>query len=190
MSEQFIHVKNLEKYHPGYKDRTLQWAKIYFKMVQGDPDCELIDSEIDWARLLKFILLELEAQQPIPLNNKYLAKKGFDLKKRSIALTLNMLHKFVCVVTEDLKLCGLDKDKDKDKEIDKEEKSKSKIFEQPTFAEVSEYIKEKGYEIDPDKWYNHYTANGWKVGKNKMSDWKAGVRTWIPEKETKKYGLI
>ena len=68
----YIHVKNLDKYHPGYKDRTLQWAKIYFRMVQGDPDCEMIEDEIDWARLIKFILLELEAQKPLPLNDKYL----------------------------------------------------------------------------------------------------------------------
>ena len=96
----YIHVRNLEKFHPGYKDRTLQWAKIYFKMVQGDPDCELIENEIDWARLVKFILLELQAQKPIPLDNRYLRKKGFDLKKRPISLTLQMLHNFVTIVTE------------------------------------------------------------------------------------------
>ena len=43
----FIHVINLEKYHPSYKDRTLVWAKIYFNMIQGDPDCEMIESETD-----------------------------------------------------------------------------------------------------------------------------------------------
>ena len=25
---------------------------------------------------------------------------------------------------------------------------------------------------------DHYTANGWRVGKNPMRDWKAAVRTW------------
>jgi hypothetical protein len=25
---------------------------------------------------------------------------------------------------------------------------------------------------------DHYTANGWKVGKNPMKDWKAAVRQW------------
>ena len=43
---QYIHIRSLEKYHPGYKDRTLQWAKIHFKMVQGDPDCEMITNEM------------------------------------------------------------------------------------------------------------------------------------------------
>ena len=49
----YIHIKNLEKYHPGYKDRTLQWAKIYINMAEGDPDTELIENEIDWARFIK-----------------------------------------------------------------------------------------------------------------------------------------
>ena len=28
------------------------------------------------------------------------------------------------------------------------------------------------------KWFNHYTSNGFKVGKNPMVDWKAAVHTW------------
>ena len=95
---EYIHIRNLEKYHPGYKDRTLQWAKVYCNMASGDPETELLD-EIDWSRLLKFILLELRAQKPLPLNDNYLRSKGFDLKKRPISLTLKMLHNFIEVVT-------------------------------------------------------------------------------------------
>ena len=105
----YIHVKNLEKYHPGYKDRTLYWAKIHCTMVHGDPECEMIDNETDWARLIKFILLEITAKKPIPLDEAYLTKKGFDLKKRPISLTLKMLHNFLDTVTEDQKLCSLEK---------------------------------------------------------------------------------
>ncbi len=98
---EYIHIRSLEKYHPGYKDRTLQWGKIHFRMVQGDPDCELIASEIDWARLIKMILLELEAQNPLPNIDTYWLKKGFDLKKRTMSLTLQMLHNFVEVIHKD-----------------------------------------------------------------------------------------
>jgi len=95
----FIHVRNLEKYHPGYKDRILLWAKIHIKMIQGDPDCEMITDETDWARLVKFILLELNAQKPIPLDPVYLHRKGFNLKKRPISLTIKMLHSFIDIVS-------------------------------------------------------------------------------------------
>lgn len=114
----YITVKNLEKYHSGYKDRELRWAKIYFKMVQGDPEFEMIDNEIDKWRFVCFVILELQAQKPIPYNEDYLKKKGFNLKKRPISLTLNMLHKFVEVVNGENILCGLDKEEDKEEDKD------------------------------------------------------------------------
>ena len=111
----YIHVKNLDKYHPGYKDRTLQWAKVYFKMAQGDPDVEML-CEVDWGRFVKLILLELQAQTPIPLNEAYLTKKGFDLKLRPMSLTIQMLHNFIEVVTDVSNLRHLDKEEDKEQE--------------------------------------------------------------------------
>jgi hypothetical protein len=29
-----------------------------------------------------------------------------------------------------------------------------------------------------EKWLAFYEAKGWLIGKNKMRDWKAAVRTW------------
>lgn len=117
---EYIHVRTLEKYHPGYKDRELKWAKIQFGMVQGDPDCEMITDEIDFGRLIKLILLELQARKPIPIDDIYLTKKGFNLKKRPISLTINMLQNFLTIVPEDSKNCVLDIDKEVDKEVDKD----------------------------------------------------------------------
>ena len=48
----------------------------------------------------------------------------------------------------------------------------------PTVEEVRAYCTEKGYNIDPDRFVDYYTSNGWKVGKNPMKDWKAAVRSW------------
>lgn len=126
--KKYIHVRNIEKFHPGYKDRQLSWAKMYFNMVQGDPDCEMIENEIDWARLIKFIILELQAKKPIPLDEKYLSKKNFDLKKRSIFLTLQMLHNFVDIVTvsvteenlSDTQVCVIEKRREENIREEKE----------------------------------------------------------------------
>lgn len=51
-------------------------------------------------------------------------------------------------------------------------------FSPPTVEEVHAYCKEKGYAVDPQRFVDYYTSNGWKVGKNPMKDWKAAVRTW------------
>ena len=54
----------------------------------------------------------------------------------------------------------------------------------PSADDVRAYATEKGYTIDPEAFVDYYTANGWKVGKNPMKDWRAAVRTWIrKEKE-------
>lgn len=48
----------------------------------------------------------------------------------------------------------------------------------PTLDEVKAYCNERGNSVDPERFIDYYTANGWKVGKNPMKDWKAAVRTW------------
>lgn len=48
----------------------------------------------------------------------------------------------------------------------------------PTVDEVRAYCNEKGYTVDPQRFVDYYTSNGWRVGKNPMRDWKAAVRNW------------
>ena len=71
-------------------------------------------------------------------------------------------------------------EKEIDKEIDKEKDGNKpqKRFAKPTLEEVTAYCLERGKGVDAQKWYDYYSANGWKVGKNPMKDWKAAVRTW------------
>jgi uncharacterized protein YdaU (DUF1376 family) len=51
-------------------------------------------------------------------------------------------------------------------------------FTPPTLSEVIDYCNERGNHVDPQRFINHYSANGWMRGKNKIKDWKACVRTW------------
>ena len=53
-----------------------------------------------------------------------------------------------------------------------------KRFVPPTVEEVKAYIQEKGYTVDAETYWNFYESKGWFVGKNKMKDWRAAVRTW------------
>lgn len=78
-----------------------------------------------------------------------------------------------------------DTDIDKDKEIDKDnniapqtEQPTRKRFIPPTLEEVKAYCHERKNNVDAERWFDYYTSNGWQVGKNKMKDWKAAVRTW------------
>lgn len=83
------------------------------------------------------------------------------------------------------------RDSDSDTEIDSEiepeigidsERLRSgeskKRFRPPTVEEVEAYCLERNNKVDAERFVDYYTANGWKVGKNPMKDWKAAVRNW------------
>ena len=48
----------------------------------------------------------------------------------------------------------------------------------PSLEEVAAYIAERGSSVDAARFVDFYTAKGWLVGKAKMRDWRAAVRTW------------
>jgi hypothetical protein len=48
----------------------------------------------------------------------------------------------------------------------------------PSLGEITAYCQERGNKVDPQNFFDHYTANGWLVGRNHMKDWRAAVRTW------------
>lgn len=55
---------------------------------------------------------------------------------------------------------------------------RSKAFEVPSIEDVEAYCRSRGNQVNAASFWNYYTANGWKVGRNAMKDWKAAVRTW------------
>ena len=105
-----------------------------------------------------------------------------------------------------------DKDKDKDKDINKDIDKLSnsipnkidisnitnieiKKFKKPTLEEVKQYCLERGNNIDAERFIDSNEAKGWMIGKNKMKDWKAAIRTWernqikwnVEQKQEKKW---
>ena len=61
---------------------------------------------------------------------------------------------------------------------DSKDNEPQKRFTKPTLEEVQAYCQERNNNVDAQKWYDYYSANGWKVGRSKMVDWKAAIRTW------------
>jgi hypothetical protein len=55
---------------------------------------------------------------------------------------------------------------------------KAKRFIPPNVEEVESYCSERGNGIDAQSFIDFYESKGWMIGKNKMKDWKAAVRTW------------
>lgn len=68
-------------------------------------------------------------------------------------------------------------DNDTVTDINSEVKPRS-VFKPPTLEEVKEYCWERNNGIDAQSFIDFYSSKGWMIGKNKMKDWKAAVRTW------------
>lgn len=86
-----------------------------------------------------------------------------------------------------------EKEKEKEKENEKVNNSSNNIymcgenaptqtprkkFIKPTVEEVRNYCIERKNNVNPEKFIDFYESKDWYIGKNKMKDWKAAVRTW------------
>ena len=62
--------------------------------------------------------------------------------------------------------------------IDNVKEKRINKFIAPTPDDVILYCQERKNNVDAQKFFDFYESKGWMVGKNKMKDWKAAVRTW------------
>jgi hypothetical protein len=54
----------------------------------------------------------------------------------------------------------------------------------PSLEIVKLYCFERKNNVDSVKWFDFYESKGWMIGKNKMKDWKAAIRTWEKTNES------
>ena len=61
--------------------------------------------------------------------------------------------------------------------------TKRTAFVVPSLEIVKDYFSTiKGGDTDAECFYDYYTANGWRTGKNPIKDWKAAARNWMRRK--------
>ena len=56
--------------------------------------------------------------------------------------------------------------------------NKKALFKKPTLDEVNNYCILRKNNIEAESFIDFYESKDWLIGKNKMKDWKACVRTW------------
>ena len=82
----------------------------------------------------------------------------------------------------------IDKDIDKEKIYKKEKPKKQRNIIPPDIEWVKAYCRERNNNVDPEKFFDFYTSKNWMIGKTKMKDWEASIRTWERDdrRQTKK----
>lgn len=176
-------------------------GKLYFEGYENDFPSELaldIDEDVDNVRVTvqylisNGILIQCTESEYEILTAKEMIGSETDSARRmrrmrnaqTLQLTQNQpeTSHFDGDVTQsdaNVRSCDTDIYREKEREKDKKKKERKRnTFIPPTVEEVSNYIKEKGYQIDPQYFCDYYESNGWMVGKNKMVSWKATVNRW------------
>lgn len=71
------------------------------------------------------------------------------------------------------------------KNVRKEEVLNIRNLIPPTLEMVTEYIEANNYNVDAEAFMDYYNSKGWLVGRSKMKDWQASVRTWSRNQDSK-----
>lgn len=66
--------------------------------------------------------------------------------------------------------------------------SSTRRFTPPTVEDVEAYCRERGNGVDAQRFVDFYASKGWKVGSAGMKDWRAAVRNWEQQDNTKNGG--
>ena len=154
-------------------NELLVYAIIYgFTQVENQTFTGSLQYLADWTNSTK---------QGILKNLKSLIEKGYIEKQES---TINGV-KFVSYHTTKFNggikqslMGGIKQSLPNNIDIDNISDNKVRRFTPPTVEEVQAYCRERKNNVDAQRFVDFYSAKGWLVGKSKMKDWKAAVRTW------------
>ena len=179
----YIKIKNWDDFQAFKDGRKIKWIKLLIDIIdefdhKGFP--KKFYKMPDSAKLtfLALICLKPRYSEQIPYpSDKWLKEQ---LGIRTLNLQPIISNGFIEICTESVQSRTEPYESVPEKEIEKEiEKEKETgRFTPPPLSDVKKYIAENNYKVDAIRWHDFYTAKNWMIGKNKMKDWKAAVRTW------------
>jgi len=143
----------------------LVWRKVAVKL-----GLDLRTLEEVSRRLAEVDLIEQKTLQPIAWDRRQFQSDGSTERVKAYRERMKR--------SRNVSETAQDTDTDTDTEKGQKKGAKAKRFRPPSLSEVTEYCKQRGNRVDPGAFVAYYESNGWRVGRNKMRDWQAAVRTW------------
>ena len=161
-----------------------------YRVLDGE-DISYMEFSPYLQAMFDFILCDVKAEQKsyITTCNINAENKKGKTKKQSLTNETTVNEKNEKNLTSQYKTIQVKSSQDNTSQVNtkkeilsnesiKKEKPKVSRFIPPTRDEVQDYIEEKGYAVNVDRFISYYESNGWKVGKNTMKDWRAAIKTW------------
>lgn len=160
-----------------YKDRSPPWIKLHRHYLTDYAFSCLQDASK--AHLMLIWLYASQASNRIPDDPAYLRKcLNLDSEPDLKYLAEQGFIELEQLASGALAPCNQNAPLEEESRGEERRVQNGKRFVPPTLEEVSAYCDERAKGVNPQKWHDFYCAKGWMVGRNKMKDWKAAVRTW------------
>ena len=184
----YIEIVNWDKFQT-FKDRRPKWVKLNTDIVEEfdeDGFPKKFFNLPDTAKLTFLMLLCRRAyyHQCVPYKSNTQLKKMLGINTVNVQPLIDkgfikILQNFTKTIqnfTEVYTNPTPEREREGEKEREKEGRNIP-----PTLQQIKNFIQEKKYSVDADKFFNFYESKAWFVGKNKMKNWQAAVRTWLPK---------
>lgn len=152
-------------------NRPLTTVQLALQTFEQFGMIEVVDNILmisNWEKYQSVEKLERLKEQRKEINARYYQKK------KALELENKTSYKISDKTRQDI----TDIDKELDIEVDKENNNKTKRFKKPSVEEIETYCNERNNNINPNAFYDYYESKDWMIGKNRMKDWKAAIRTW------------
>ena len=130
-----------------------------------------------WRLIKRELDKQVQAYHNMCVRNKSNVEKRYE--SLPVATSRNESLPVVDLETEKERTKEQEKDDSKETLLSLDNNSKKRrVFVPPKVEEVQAYCSERNNEVDAQSFVDFYTAKDWMIGKNKMRDWRAAVRTW------------
>lgn len=178
----------------------LEWIKLETFLLNDERVQALLD-DYGLAGLGTYVLLrsQIDAQSGRGLPLDYVLKIGGPLARKN--KYIRILRNYGLFTEDDFGLvraCALTPapessaseapapvlsadvptEEEKNRNLETDKSVIKKRFQKPSVDEIRAYCQQRLNQVDAARFWDFYESKGWLVGKTKMSDWKAAVRTW------------
>ena len=171
-----LSVRNWDKWQSYRKDRGQPpWIKMH-RCVMRDPEWVML-TDAQRGQLVAIWLLAADHNGVIPASDILLQKLCHMDSVPDIKLFIELKFLTGDATVAPKRRQHAPPETETETETDKNKKTRAR-FAPPSVQEVTDYCQSRNNNIDPEVFVDHYQANGWMRGNNKIKCWKSCVRTW------------